>query len=236
SDDYIEPTMYETLYNKAIADDSDIVVCDFSMDWESKNYSQPINGLKNGHDNHKRQLLISPGSAWTKLYKKSLFMDHDIQYPIGLWYEDLATTGKLILHSQTVSYVEESLLHYIQREGSIMSSMSPKIFDIYTALESIEMYYRNHDQFDEYQKEIEYMYIENLALYATLRFLKLPKPNQKIEVKKLLTYMKQKFPNWSANPYIKTLSKKDQFTLYLFYYNLVPVLKTLVKIRQSLKK
>lgn len=53
-----------------------------------------------------------------KLYKRELF--DGVEYPIGLFYEDLATTYRLIANSNKVAYTTEMLYGYRVRSGSIM--------------------------------------------------------------------------------------------------------------------
>ncbi len=232
SDDWIEPTMYEKMYELAIREKSDLVVCDFFMEWESTGHRQYTHGLRNQSTDDFKSFLISPAAAWNKLYKSDLFLKTNIRYPRGLWYEDLATTAKLIPFCKKISYVNEAFVHYIQRDGSIMSTVNTKMLDIYQAIESIEEYYKKNNYYNQYKLEIEYLYIENLALYSNLRFLKLEDGDKYI--KESINYLKGKFPSWLENPYIKGLSKKDQLILQLLGKQRLRLLKCLILIKQNI--
>ena len=231
SDDWIEPTMYEKMYQTAINQSADLVVCDFLMEWELTGVSNYIQGLRCDSNDVSKNLLISPPSAWNKLYKAELFLKTNIRYPIGLWYEDLATTGKLISFCKKISYVNEAFVHYIQRTGSIMSTINEKMLDIYKAIESIEEYYKKNEIYEKYKQEIEYLYIENLILYGTMRFLQLENGDKYI--KESIQYINNKFPMWLKNPYINHLAKKEQFTLNLLGRNHLLLLKVLIFIKQK---
>ena len=231
SDDWIEPTMYEKMYQTAINQSADLVVCDFLMEWELTGVSNYIQGLRCDSNDVSKNLLISPPSAWNKLYKAELFLKTNIRYPIGLWYEDLATTAKLIPFCENISYVDEAFVHYIQREGSIMSTINEKMLDIYKAIESIEEYYKKNEIYEKYKQEIEYLYIENLILYGTMRFLQLENGDKYI--KESIKYINNKFPTWLKNPYINHLAKKDQFILNLLGRNHLLLLKVLIFIKQK---
>ena len=231
SDDWIEPTMYEKMYQTAINQSADLVVCDFLMEWELTGVSNYIQGLRCDSNDVSKNLLISPPSAWNKLYKAELFLKTNIRYPIGLWYEDLATTGKLISFCKKISYVNEAFVHYIQRTGSIMSTINEKMLDIYKAIESIEEYYKKNEIYEKYKQEIEYLYIENLILYGTMRFLQLENGDKYI--KESIKYINNKFPTWLKNPYINHLAKKDQFILNLLGRNHLLLLKVLIFIKQK---
>ncbi len=231
SDDWIEPTMYEKMYETAINQSADLVVCDFLMEWELMGVSNYIQGLRCDSSDPSKNFLISPPSAWNKLYKAELFLKTNIRYPKGIWYEDLATTAKIIPFCKKISYVNEAFVHYIQREGSIMSTINEKMLDIYKAIESIEEYYRKNEIYEKYKKEIEYMYIENLVLYGNMRFLQLENGHKYI--KESVQYINDKFPTWQKNPYISNLAKKEQFTLKLLGRNHLLLLKVLIFIKQK---
>lgn len=231
SDDWIEPTMCEKMYETAVNQSADIVICDFFMEWEVTGVRNYIQGLRCDSNDDFENFLISPSSAWNKLYKADLFLKTNIRYPKGLWYEDLATTTRLVPFCKKLSYVNEAFVHYIQREGSIMSTVNEKILDIYKAIEIIEEYYKINGVYDKYKKEIEYMYIENIALYGNLKFLKLENGNKYI--KESIEYMNKKFPSWLENPYIRNLSKNEQIILSLLGRNHLSLLKILIFIKQN---
>ena len=231
SDDWIEPFMYERMYKVAINESADLVVCDFFMEWELTGIRNYIQGLRRESNDDFKNLLISPPSAWNKIYKADLFLKTNIRYPKGLWYEDLATTAKLIPLCKKISYIDEAFVHYIQREGSIMSTINEKNLDIYKAIQSVEDYYKTKEIYDKYKKEIEYLYIENLGLYGNLRFLKLEKGGEYI--KDSIEYMNRKFPLWLKNSYIVNLPKKEQFILRLLAKNHFLILRGLIFIKQK---
>ena len=84
--------------------------------------------------------------AWNKLYRKSLFIKNDIEYPKGKYFEDLYTTFKLFYYARRVSINSEELYYYRQREGSIMaSSMTVKKYeDMLEALKTSLSFYKMH--------------------------------------------------------------------------------------------
>ena len=58
--------------------------------------------------------------AWNKLYRRALFSD--IRYPEGRYYEDIATTYRLMMKAERVVCIPEVLVHYRVRAGSICRS------------------------------------------------------------------------------------------------------------------
>lgn len=112
-----------------------------------------------------------------------------------------------------------------------MSTINEKMLDIYKAIESIEEYYKKNEIYEKYKQEIEYLYIENLILYGSMRFLKLENGDKYI--KESIQYINNKFPMWLKNPYINHLAKKEQFTLNLLGRNHLLLLKVLIFIKQK---
>lgn len=67
-----------------------------------------------------------------KYIKRKLFIDNDIRYPEGKYYEDAFTTYKLIYYSETIAYLDKYLYYYYKRPGSISySGFAQKNWTIY---------------------------------------------------------------------------------------------------------
>ena len=86
SDDYVELTMYEKLYNEAKAKDSEIVVCGyFKVDEKEKTMQSAQMGNMEFFDQNPRErkeiLEINAPYAWNKLVKRDLLERTKIQFP-----------------------------------------------------------------------------------------------------------------------------------------------------------
>jgi len=57
-------------------------------------------------------------AAWGKIYSKEIIKKYP--YPIGIYYEDLATTYKMISNSGLIVYWDKINYYYVQRSGSII--------------------------------------------------------------------------------------------------------------------
>ena len=122
SDDYVELDMYEKMYNKAINNNFDIVVCD-TIEVDENNYNKVYKKSNlNYSNNNIKNYLISPPMACTRLYKSFIF--DDLSFKEGIFYEDLELTPLLVLKTYNIGFVEEGLYFYLQRSGSIMKQKS----------------------------------------------------------------------------------------------------------------
>ncbi len=63
-------------------------------------------------------------AAWAKLYKR--FLIEKYPYPVGVLYEELATTYKILGDAQSVVYGNRDIYFYVQRTGSIMSRIGER--------------------------------------------------------------------------------------------------------------
>ena len=63
--------------------------------------------------------------AWAKIYHHSLFKS-GIRYPIGLVFEDLATTYLLMLKSNNIALTNKIIYYYLSRPSSLDREYNPK--------------------------------------------------------------------------------------------------------------
>jgi len=132
SDDYIDKQMFEIMYKKAKSELSDIVMCNFDKVTEEGKHNERsyIKGNVGKEAIFLRLLAAKYYSvAWANIYKLSLFKDYDINYPIGLYHEDVPITYKLFYYANNISVVENVFYHWLQRKGSISKSMTQKHID-----------------------------------------------------------------------------------------------------------
>ena len=231
SDDYVEHNMYELLYLKALQENADIVLCDIEYVWENSNRKLKIDGLREiKNTDIQKAAFLSPLFAWNKLYQRDLFMNSSIRYPLNLWYEDIPVTLPLFALANKIAYINESMVHYVQRSSSIMATKNPlKMRDIFEVLSLVFDFFEKNDLLIKFKDEIEYVYIEQLMLYGSFRFYRnrsgLNLINESIQV------MKDFFPNWRKNQYIKALHLKYQFYLKLLNRFTAPLFMLLIYIK-----
>jgi len=70
-------------------------------------------------------------SAWAKMYHRNLVKE--IQYPVGMHYEDIGTTYKFFMAAGKIACGYQSKYFYFVRKNSIVTaSFNPKKFDLIT--------------------------------------------------------------------------------------------------------
>lgn len=203
SDDYIENTAYEKMYNKAIEEKSDYVECDFVWEYPNKVKED----LKYPYKNKNEMLAFVRVVAWNKLIKRSILVENKIEFPKGLRYEDVEFTYKLLPHINKFSYVNEKFVHYIQRENSIANVQNEKTAEIFQILDNVIDYYKEKNIYEQYKDELEYNYSRYLLCSSLKRICKVQDKNKRKKlILKTWNELNSKFPNWKKNELLKNVN------------------------------
>ena len=141
SDDTICKETLEIMYNKMLANDADMVICNFDIvDETGAKKGTQYSPMKDEEMTPERLLKLynQPYGfyyivAWNKLYHKRLF--DNIRFPVGKRNEDQFVAHKIAFECEKIITVKRPLYHYTKRENSIMhSSVSSCIFNESEAL------------------------------------------------------------------------------------------------------
>ena len=210
SDDYVEITMYEKMYNKAVEEKSDMVECDFIWEYSNKK-REDIGKIYSGK---KEAIVEARVVAWNKIIKKDIIEKTKITFPEGLRYEDIEFFYKIVPYLDKISFVKETLVHYIQRESSIANTQNERTGEIFKILENVLNYYIENNIFNEYRNELEYSYTRILLCSSLKRITKVKdKKVRKALIKLTWQNLNKKFPHWKQNKYLN--STKSFKNLYL---------------------
>lgn len=125
SDDWVDVHMYEEMYNKAIEEDADVVVCDFcSTDCENEHYSKGL--ISKERENVIVDVLLwrIAGCLWNKLVRRKEYTDHDLNYPTHNMGEDAALIVQILWNAKRISYLPEPFYYYYMNQTSITKYVS----------------------------------------------------------------------------------------------------------------
>lgn len=129
-DDYISINMYKSLYNRIIADKTDMAVCSFSYvnefgeDLSNLNACNPLSN-EIVQFPHFFSKLVSErywyfAIAVNKLYSKKIW--NNLRFPYAKLHEDEFVAHKVMGLCASISFLEEKNYFYVQRKGSIIQS------------------------------------------------------------------------------------------------------------------
>ena len=129
SDDWISPTMFERLFEAADGGRYDIVECGFvhpDFDGIVRHRYSPDEHEFSPDDVAVNIFTDLKPAFWNKLWKRSLFSETGIRFPEGVYFEDMATTPRLVASAKRVRVISDILYYYLKRDGSMTYSVSER--------------------------------------------------------------------------------------------------------------
>lgn len=211
NDDVVDLDFYETLYNKAIETNADIVkgeavMVDFNGE---KIYSQLNNRIRK--KNSKWQFEYE---WWSAIYKHSMIKDNRIRlpegYPLG---GDEYFLHKAIEHCQKLELVDNIFYHWLRREGSGYARIlnEEKIISALTLFKKIkENITLLYEQNKVAEQDFEFI-IQCCLDIAITFFWRNPTRSSRLYC---INYIKDLYNNTAYQKFIKTFLLKNAFLIY----------------------
>lgn len=160
SDDYLDPSYLAVLYYAAERNGCDISSCNYAIYKQEKgthktiNVRKPLPGMTTGKKICRLTIrdFRSRAYVWNKLYKRELFFNRDmIRFP-KMYFEDTATTPRLMYYAKRVVVVDKCLYYYTKRKGSIVSHLDvKKMSDYINALGVLRNFFEKHGCYREFK-------------------------------------------------------------------------------------
>lgn len=203
ADDIAEPEMFETLYNKIIDCNADMIVCSYYRQENEKilstemKYSFP-NAIP--VDKNAGWLASVNTATWNKLIRTSLAKKHavlDFNPRIG---EDALFLLSIYPQIRSIGFIDKPLYHYCVNNSSAMKSISSKEIDYV-----IESWQQARKQIDSN----DFLYIFDLAAFIHLGIslplvlFKSHNENARVIYSTLLEVLDSSFPRYKRSPFLK---------------------------------
>lgn len=226
ADDVISLNMYEYLYRAIIQDRSQLSICNYIMfDKEKPIFTKKYQSTKLTTVEALKQLMIDKditNHAVDKLYLRDLF--DGIEFPVDRKYEDIATTYKLFLSANSISYVPCYLYGYYQRVGSITGEYNKN-----TNLDFIKAIDDRYKELYDFDKDLNIYLKLNRSNMALRYFLDIVKFRRKgvlkdkeymVKLYRELNFSKVYYKEFKKFNSIKRniLLNMAYINIYLFYY------------------
>mgnify|MGYP005769349231 FL=1 len=204
SDDYIEPNFCEVMYEKAIKDKCDIVICDY---YEDHNY-----GLKEIRfptfkdaslkENPDILNMVNLGPC-NKIYKRSLFKNKENRFVENLKYEDAPLVVKLLLNAKKIGKIDDCLAHYVIHENSETTTRDERIFDIIKITDIMVNDLKKHDYLRDAMINIAVMVLTDYTIQQ--RYINDSELRNKF-IDMVFQYLDELDSNWKKCSYLKKFS------------------------------
>ena len=145
SDDYLELSACETLVEKMVTNEADIVVVGFIPIGDNAKYIQ-ISDFTTSDKMYAIQNLYNCrvlNAVWNKIYKKNLL--DGIRFKENMKYgEDLLFNLQYMQNCQLIVYTSEPLYNYVNTPGSVVHSFCEQCFNDHCKIyDYIEKEYKN---------------------------------------------------------------------------------------------
>ena len=158
SDDYIKSEMMQTLWDASGGGKIDVVSCGYiCTDTEGKeiSFDSPTYEMLDNTKNSIDIFTCINVKFWNKLWRKSLFVGNEIYFPEKIFFQDLATTPRILAKSRTVKVIESELYFYSIRPDSVTTTCSAKhIIDHFKVFEILLEFLEQNNLIDRYWGEL----------------------------------------------------------------------------------
>lgn len=226
SDDWVEPSMFEELYDAAKHNgDTDLCCCEM----------QKVNpeGLKgdvlrnpqvgNGLITHEKRasILTQYVSLFASfIYRREFLVDNDILFAEDRSADDSYFVSCAWMKAASIAYVNKPFYMYLVRPGSITTTKdSTKYLKRLAVFDKLMRYAKEHGVYDEFKQEIDFMYIKKGYFSSVTNYIinsTEPKPAVYDEIHDRLV---QLIPDYRSNVYYK---RNKPFRLLVWMLRCMP--------------
>lgn len=226
SDDWIEPDMYETLYERMIREDAKVSCCGIARMSEDREISLFNPQKEQTFTMTAAEALAElpynnrvTSSPCDKLYSRELF--DGLRMKEGMIYEDAQIQPYLLARAQRVTYTGQPLYRYRLSQGStIRGDFSPRHFDCYRAsVDRLAFYAEN------FPAQLPYAQMGHLETCLNLMYFSAGRADWQMHRKQLLADLRS-----PVEPAVQALlSKKTKLKLAAIRLG-VPVFDLMMRI------
>lgn len=238
SDDFLELTMCEVLYNKAIQDGNDLVLCGRNNVYESADgkitkktaLALPISQNFKMMDRKFELAKLSP-FPWDKMFKRSLL--DGIRFPEGIRFEDLVVAFSTACKAQSIGKVKLPLYNYRRTtQGGFLNSFSESTLDIITAFDLLFQIMKKEELFSTFYEELEYICTRHFFFRYPVLFKSSSRGQLDLKLKivnKTQEFLDKEVPTWKYNHYLKYSSSKEIKSKLDLYTNKDQLIKAVIE-------
>ena len=249
SDDWMDISGLELLYNRAVSENADISIGDVYMAKKIENkYVKFYNkefvtedlGLISELikcDIYRTYCPLPPeegiafgyGGPWNKLVKRQMLIENCIEFDIRVKgiFDDILYTAYILSHAKKVVYSQKAVYYYRIIEGSMTHTYKPNVIEINDAIfNSWQEFFNSQVDANFYQKAYYACVMRRLEEGIKLYFLNSENNKNKKILKQELKELVAREPYYEAvrNVDWKKISKKQKLLSFLSKLNLTELI------------
>lgn len=219
ADDWVDISMYEKMYEKAIEYDCDLVFCRNVRDEDNNKTFELKSGKEDSYikvdsKNERCNILASNLfglNVWDKIYKRSLIFDNNIYFPEKLVYEDIFWSSLIYFYFKSAYILEERLYHYyVNNQSTVLCKNKEYHLDILKVNRLKWNEYESRGLLNKYREVIEFDLI-NTYYFTCLKilFFRFSEVPYDIFIE-IQQNVKKYIPNYQKNKYL------DKYTTEIY--------------------
>lgn len=162
SDDYVEPSMLQDMYECAINSNADIVWADWFLSMTNNERYMPM--LDSHTPQEAIKAMLSGGmkyNVWNKLVCRKLYADNDISFPTGYGMGEDLTMIKLFAFANKVVHLPKAYYHYNKTNSTAFSQTysDRHLIELHHNIDDMSKFVSEHFG-DEYECEVAFLKLE----------------------------------------------------------------------------
>ena len=206
TDDYVEPTWAEKLYNSAKSNDADLAVCGFErIDLKTnkvvaKNMTKMGNFAKEINCKDDFIAFINP-APWNKVYKREKVKD--IRFLSFRGFNDMIFLLSSFVNVKKIVFVPDVLYHYYLRYDSQIHNINMEdVNNFKKYLLEVKEFYKKHSKYEEMKNILDLMAFIHLGVSVMYRASYDSSIDTKKMMKETLQYLEENFGTWRKSPFL----------------------------------
>lgn len=232
SDDWIEPDMFERMYNRAKEQGgTDLCMCQASKDYLDGTPSEILSNpdVEEGELTHdKRAFFLTHYVSyfWTLIYKRELIEQYAIRYPEDRSADDSYFLACALMTAKSIARVDTPFYHYLIRPGSVCTTKdSVKYKKRLTVFSKLMAYAKQQGVYAEFKPEIDFLYIKKGYVSTLVNYVVNALEPKKEVFAEVYAVLQSEVPDYVQNAYLK---KKAALKILLYVCHSCPRVATKV--------
>ena len=224
SDDYVDPDFARDLYETAVREDADVVVCGFRRVGEkdgatiSTEMADPRPPFV-VHDEPDRLVEINP-AAWNKCFRRDLLMRMRRLAEPPRILEDVTLSQLAYLAARgRVAFTGTAPYNYLIREGSMINTVTvEQVESVRRALLEVRRDFEEDGAPDALLEELDATAFLHLGVSMSFRLSCSPGVDLAGELRRTTAYLDANFPTWRRSPFVSARLAATRGGAYLKLY------------------
>lgn len=201
SDDTIEPTMCEELYEKTVREDDDIVMCDVKIIYVGEGRSSVVSSYPRGKIDPADYIAHGNNITYSvnKLFRRSIWAENRYR---KMLFEDIALIPAIVTRYPRIGYVPKPFYNYYRRPNTLSTSPDGRLVDL---IDAFRLFLTEGNP--RYHDETVYCIARQLLWNMT--------ESRSLFLADFITFLKERQQDFLLNPYLAKDAKTKRILDYL---------------------